>query len=392
MMATIRVCGVLVDSPHPLFGGRSYREIVSELEAALAGGATRVVLEIDSNGGEFYGARAAAKAIAEAPCEVIARVGAVCASAAYYLAAAADRIIAHPESVIGSVGVVVFPGRDREAQAAPLTPRKGAGRDDSQWGELAGDLAALMLGDLGRWRGWGDATATATATGEGAVFSGTRALEMGLIDELVTSSGGDEMSMKHTQARGPARAESEEPSPTMTTEEMASALEAAQTRIAELEEELAGLRAAEEARAEDEEETEEARDEDEDEPDDAPSASHRGAAKMKREVAALRLEIRAAQIEQLIASGMLAPGDRDVAEALYDGERRGEHALFSSRFASRKTPVLEMRRFSHGANGAPQSAADEVNSKVIAHLRATGQPDTPANRRAAWAAISGGAK
>lgn len=67
-----------------------------------------IVLHIDSPGGQVDGTEAFADAIAASSKEVIALVDGTCASAAYWLASAADKIIATANTdIIGSIGTMI---------------------------------------------------------------------------------------------------------------------------------------------------------------------------------------------------------------------------------------------------------------------------------------------
>lgn len=89
----------------------SYEGIKKKLSAQIEMGVKEVVMLIDSGGGEAYGMFATAAKIRkmadDADIKLIAYVDGYACSAAYGLASAAHEIIANPQAIVGSVGVVV---------------------------------------------------------------------------------------------------------------------------------------------------------------------------------------------------------------------------------------------------------------------------------------------
>lgn len=90
-------------------GGTCYTAIEREVKHAAADpDIDRIVLLVDSPGGVAFGCEECATVIRNARMQkpVIAAVRGWCCSAAYYLAAQCDQIVATPSSTIGSVGVI----------------------------------------------------------------------------------------------------------------------------------------------------------------------------------------------------------------------------------------------------------------------------------------------
>jgi protease-4 len=88
------------------------RALVSRIEEIAAHGDVRaLLLHIESPGGgvvasdEIY--RAVLRAAEKEQLPVVAYLGSVAASGGYYIACAADSIVAHPASTTGSIGVIV---------------------------------------------------------------------------------------------------------------------------------------------------------------------------------------------------------------------------------------------------------------------------------------------
>ncbi len=203
-VALVKVQGVLVPQPSfwgMLFGGEtSYASIRDAVEMADADPAVAcIVLQIASPGGLVEGAASTAQAIHDTAKPVTAYVTGQALSAAYWLASAADRIVASPTADAGSLGVCVSvvdcsaaerrQGVARVDFVSSLSPRKNANpledeaaANDLQ--QLVDDKALVFLGDVARFRGLADADAVAEAYGGGAVIAAGRAVGMGLIDAV----------------------------------------------------------------------------------------------------------------------------------------------------------------------------------------------------------------
>lgn len=105
----IDVIGPLYGDGVPLnevLGGTNYQSIVEELKAA-AGSIDEVVFVFDSPGGDVQGCHETAEFIKSLPVSTVAYVKGACYSAAYYLAAACDRVIVTETAMVGSIGTVI---------------------------------------------------------------------------------------------------------------------------------------------------------------------------------------------------------------------------------------------------------------------------------------------
>lgn len=89
----------------------SYESLKQQAEAQIEAGVKTLVLKVDSGGGQAHGLFSAAnhikKIAKQSGVKTVAYVDGLSASAAYGLAVLADEIVAHPQSQVGSVGVVV---------------------------------------------------------------------------------------------------------------------------------------------------------------------------------------------------------------------------------------------------------------------------------------------
>ncbi|QCP50165.1 S49 family peptidase [Trinickia violacea] len=110
-VAVIPVDGTLVHKNaalDPVSGLQGYDGIEAKLAGALADPEVRgIMLDINSPGGEVSGVKDLATKIADSSKPVWAHANELAASAAYWLASAADRLIVTQTAEVGSVGVLV---------------------------------------------------------------------------------------------------------------------------------------------------------------------------------------------------------------------------------------------------------------------------------------------
>lgn len=184
-----------------LFGGMSYAIIQNSIDMAVADPSVdSILLSIDSPGGTVSGLEAAGNAIRAASEQkpVIAFASGMMTSAAYWLASAADRIIAESTAEIGSIGVLMCHYDFSEMDKADGLKRtylaagkyKAIGNDAEPLGETARQvfqdeldyLYGLFVETVAKNRGVSNEEAAAMA--DGKVFIGQQALTAGLIDEV----------------------------------------------------------------------------------------------------------------------------------------------------------------------------------------------------------------
>lgn len=104
-------------------GATSFETIRADLAAAQAQGARGILLEIDSPGGTITGTPETAAAIARKTLPTVVYTEGDLCSAAYYLGAGANAIVASPSATVGSIGVYI-PWMDTSAryEAAGVKP------------------------------------------------------------------------------------------------------------------------------------------------------------------------------------------------------------------------------------------------------------------------------
>lgn len=183
-VAHVRVEGPLAQRAWScwMFGGDGYDAIESRVRAALSDPRSRsLVIEYDSPGGEVAGCGVCADAIraaAEASGKpVVSYVGELAASAAYWLASAADAIVTPASGVLGSIGVIATRieegprGDGRKVHLITSGARKADGHPTVPLSEE--ELAATQE----KINAWADVFAGAVAARRGMTSEAVRGLE-----------------------------------------------------------------------------------------------------------------------------------------------------------------------------------------------------------------------
>lgn len=207
MTATVRDGVAIIPVEGPMFrranlftqfsGATSYDVLARDLAQALADPMVdAVLLNIDSPGGEVTGTSEFAQMIAAADKPVWAYVGGTGASAAYWIASAADRIIAADTAEIGSIGVMAGmtmreprAGEKSYTFVSSQSPRKNAdpgteaGASDIQ--ARVDSLASVFISAVAKNRGISESVVL-ESFGAGAVFVAAEAEKRGMIDSIGT--------------------------------------------------------------------------------------------------------------------------------------------------------------------------------------------------------------
>ncbi|MEX1185314.1 MAG: S49 family peptidase [Gemmatimonadaceae bacterium] len=183
-------------------GATSYEEMAREFATALNDSQVKaIVLDIDSPGGEINGCAEMAELVfkARGTKPIVAHISGDGCSAAYWLATAADSVIAGDTAVVGCIGVVAcyidaskhyeMHGIEEIEIVSSQTPNKrpnpaeDAGRAQIQ--RTIDDLAGVFISAIAKHRGVG-ADVVQSDFGQGDVFVGAAAAAAGLIDGVAT--------------------------------------------------------------------------------------------------------------------------------------------------------------------------------------------------------------
>jgi ClpP class serine protease len=178
----------------------AYEDLARDFGTAVDDPRVRaIVLSIDSPGGELNGNAELSRMVyaARGKKPVVAYVSHLGASAAYWLASAADSVVIAPTAILGSIGVAAtvrksdgksstFEVVSTQSPKKRLDPEQDEGRAAMQ--ATLDALANVFVDDVARNRGVGAATVLADF-GQGGVFVGQAAIDAGLADSIGSYEG-----------------------------------------------------------------------------------------------------------------------------------------------------------------------------------------------------------
>jgi protease-4 len=187
----IEIEGVILDARTVLEDLKRFREEDS---------VRAIVLRIDSPGGVVGPAQEIYREVRKTRDEktVIASMGSIAASGGYYVAAAAEGVMANPGTITGSIGViieytnfrslldkiglvpVVIKSGEYKDLASPVKPMSEEERKILQ--TFADQTHAQFIRAVAEGRGMDDGAVTRLA--DGRIFNGEQARELGLVDRL----------------------------------------------------------------------------------------------------------------------------------------------------------------------------------------------------------------
>lgn len=147
------------------------------LELSNSPDVEKIVLEFDSPGGAVTGIPEFAQAIHDSPKETIAFTQTVMGSAAYLLASGANKIVAAPTAVVGSIGVLmhimkirdsnvdhhIFQAGDKKTFGSPVIPLTQ--EEQAHFQQKVEVLFADMVDMISEFRNWPVAEIVATQAG-----------------------------------------------------------------------------------------------------------------------------------------------------------------------------------------------------------------------------------
>ena len=203
-VAVIRLSGVIADSGQQglLVTGGISPGLVREylIRADQDSGVKAVVLRIDSPGGSAAASQEITSSIRhfkeKTGKPVVVSMGDMAASGGYYISTYADSIVANPSTLTGSIGVIsqfiyieglldklgleletIKSGKHKDMGIWPLTQEQRQIMQD-----ISDDLYNQFVNTVAEGRGLSVARVTELATGQ--LYTGTQALDLGLIDDL----------------------------------------------------------------------------------------------------------------------------------------------------------------------------------------------------------------
>lgn len=173
-------------------GATSIAVLARDFNEALENSAIEnIILEIDSPGGQVAGVSEFADMVRAAHKPVIAYVSDMGASAAYWIAAAADEIVISKTSVVGSIGVVAtLSAANDDGTIEIVSTQSPDKRVDVKTKEGRGkiqkeidSLAKVFVSSVAVFRGVDEETVLADF-GKGGVLVGEDAVAVGMVDRV----------------------------------------------------------------------------------------------------------------------------------------------------------------------------------------------------------------
>jgi signal peptide peptidase SppA len=164
---------------------------------------SEIILDIDSPGGSVLGVDELAEIMAnEIKTPITAVANHLMASAAYWIASAADKIVATPSAIVGSIGVYSMhtdmSGAAEKAGIKTTIVHAGARKvEGNPFEGLSDEVLANIQTDINETydvftarvaagRGVSQSTVKSASFGEGSTLSSREALSVGMIDEIGT--------------------------------------------------------------------------------------------------------------------------------------------------------------------------------------------------------------
>lgn len=178
-------------------GATSLEVLAKDHATALDNPAVKtIVLYLDTPGGQANGIAEFAQMVRESGKQVIAYVANQAASAGYWIAAAAHRVVMSKTAMVGSIGAVISIDPRRSEGAIEIvssqSPNKrvdvttDAGRQQVQ--AMIDGLAQVFVDDVAKYRGVSSADVIAKFGG-GGMFLAAEAVALGMADEVGTFEG-----------------------------------------------------------------------------------------------------------------------------------------------------------------------------------------------------------
>lgn len=209
-VAVMPLFGVLaqrMDMMDEISGGTSTEKFTKQFQAAVADPSIKaIVLNVDSPGGSVYGTQELAEVIFEARAQkhIVAIANSCAASAAYWIASAADEFVVTPGGEVGSIGVITihedWSGAMEKAGVKPTLIRAGKFKYEGSYYEPLSDEAKAAIqekvdvyydafvGTVARNRGV-SVKEVKNGFGQGRMMTADAAKAAGMVDRIDTLDG-----------------------------------------------------------------------------------------------------------------------------------------------------------------------------------------------------------
>lgn len=201
-IGVVRVEGVVVGGAPGLFGAFGAEEIAAQLRQAADDPEIRaVVVRLNSPGGSAAASQEISEAVRHVQAAgkpVVASMGDISTSGAYWIAAHADHVVANPATVTGSIGVIIqtytltglYEKLGIETETFKSGPFKDMGAPDREptpeeraiFQGMVEDIYEQFIDVVVRGRDLPEAQVRELA--DGRIFTGRQAYQLGLVDEL----------------------------------------------------------------------------------------------------------------------------------------------------------------------------------------------------------------
>jgi len=149
-----------------------------------------ILIDIDTPGGQGYECSETAEIIRSSKKPVVAYVAGEASSAGYWLASAAQKIVAHRSAYVGSIGTYCYVWGQSDSEkivVSSLSPVKvpdaSNNEDIERIRSHMDDMTRIFIDDVARYRGTDSANVLAN-WGKGDIIKAENALQLGMIDSI----------------------------------------------------------------------------------------------------------------------------------------------------------------------------------------------------------------
>ena len=199
-VAIVRVEGLILSGDGAGVNSGAYsNRVIANLETADADPSVKaIILRVDSSGGSVTGSAEIWEALTKIEKPLVVSMGGMAASGGYYVSAPADYIIARPDTLTGSLGVILtlYDASELIEEIGVKVNFIASGENKtmgSNWTELTTEQQAIFASItdeayqdfvqvIADGRGMEETAVLQLA--DGRVYSGRQALENGLVDQL----------------------------------------------------------------------------------------------------------------------------------------------------------------------------------------------------------------